>query len=65
MNIYTSVIEELALSGEVQLTVRSPSSVHRYIREINQRLERERANWRCYGDPKTGTLWAKTIASKK
>lgn len=65
MNIYTAVIEELALDREVQLSVKSPSSVRRYIREINQRLEREQANWRCYGDPKTGTLWAKTIASKK
>lgn len=65
MDIYTAVIEELALDGEVQLTVKSPSSVRRYIREINQRLEREQVNWRCHGDPKTGTLWAKTIASKK
>lgn len=65
MNIYTAVIEELALDGEVQLLVKSPNSVRRYIREINQRLEREQTNWRCYGDPKTGTLWTKTITSKK
>lgn len=50
MNDYGMAIEELALSGAISLGKCSVSTLYRWRNEINERLERERADWRVVAE---------------
>lgn len=49
-------IQELSLSGSVGLGPCHPSTLTRWARIINQRLEVQKANWRVKTDHKTNAL---------
>lgn len=44
---YQFAIEEMALSGEIGLGSCSRSTLYRWLKEINDRLARQRASWRA------------------
>lgn len=46
MDTIQYMIEELSLSGAVGVGNCSKSTLYRYVRQINERLERERYDWR-------------------
>lgn len=46
MDTIQLVIEELCLSGEVGIGECSRSTLYRHARQINERLEREKYDWR-------------------
>ena len=46
MDTIQYMIEELCLSGAVGAGKCSKSTLYRYVRQINERLERERYDWR-------------------
>lgn len=56
MDGYQYAIEELALDGAVSLGRCSPSTVYRWAREINQRLEQEHYSWRVKAVPRDCSL---------
>ena len=52
MDTYDWAIEELALSGTVGLGPCHPSTVYRWARTINKRLEAGKYDWRVKPDVK-------------
>ena len=46
MDTIQYMIEELCPSGAVGVGKCSKSTLYRYVRQINERLERERYDWR-------------------
>lgn len=61
MDKYGWAIEELALSGEVSLGNSSISTVYRWAREINRRLDREKYDWRVKVNDKARSLYQVSI----
>lgn len=54
----SAAIEELAMSGEVSLGRCSKSTLYRWCKEINERLEHGNYDWRVKADPADNSLIA-------
>lgn len=61
MDKYGWAIEELALSGEVGLGDSSISTVYRWAREINRRLDHENYDWRVKVNDKARSLYQVSV----
>ena len=56
MDTIQYTIEELCLSGAVGVGNCSKSTLYRYVRQINERLERENYDWLVKADAKDMTI---------
>ena len=56
MDTIEYTIEELCLSVAVGVCNWSKSTLYRYVRQINERLERENYDWRVKADAKDMTI---------
>lgn len=64
LDSYDWAIQELSLSGSIGLGPCHSSTLTRWARVINQRLEAQKANWRVKTDHKTNALNAVICDSK-
>lgn len=57
MDNFDYAIAELSLSGTIGLGRCSESTVYRWAREINARLEAEKYDWRVKADAKNRSIY--------